>query len=99
MFDPTATDADGDAAPVLPTPTDLAKDPKTGLLNIPTRSSDTKAQAAFNQNNYHFDFTTPTLVKGKGHVINHGIQENSIVVEFETDGKKPLFLQICLKNR
>ncbi len=57
-----------------------------------------QAQAIFNQNKHHFDFTTPSMIKGKGHVINHGAHINSIVVEFETSEKKQIFLQVCLKN-
>ncbi|MFH0921597.1 MAG: chemotaxis protein CheX [Fibrobacterota bacterium] len=56
------------------------------------------AQAAFNQNKYHFDFTTPTMIKGKGHQIDHGIKANSIVVQFVTDTGKEFFLQVCLKH-
>ncbi|OGJ86504.1 MAG: hypothetical protein A2268_02325 [Candidatus Raymondbacteria bacterium RifOxyA12_full_50_37] len=57
-----------------------------------------QAQALFNQNQHHFDFTTPTMVRGKGHTINHGLHENSIVVKFETPDHKELFLQVCLKT-
>lgn len=57
-----------------------------------------QAQSAFNQDKYHFDFTTPTMVKGKGHTIDHGIKANSIIVRFETDEKKDLYLQVCLKQ-
>jgi chemotaxis protein CheX len=57
-----------------------------------------QAQSMFNQNQYHFDFTTPTMIKGKGHQIYHGQLANSIVVRFETDLKKDIYLQVCLKN-
>ena len=56
------------------------------------------AQAAFNQNKYHFDFTTPTMIKGRGHQIDHGIKANSIVVHFTTDSGKEFYLQVCLKH-
>ncbi|OGS35698.1 MAG: hypothetical protein A2293_07425 [Elusimicrobia bacterium RIFOXYB2_FULL_49_7] len=56
------------------------------------------AQAAFNQNSYHFDFTTPTMIKGKGHSIYHGFNDSSIVVRFETPEKQELYLQVCLKQ-
>jgi hypothetical protein len=42
VFDPSA------AVPQLPTPTDLAKDPTTGLLNIPTAPTASAAEKAFN---------------------------------------------------
>jgi chemotaxis protein CheX len=57
-----------------------------------------QAQSMFNQNKYHFDFTTPTMIKGKGHSINHGVTANSIVVRFETREGKEIFLQVCLKH-
>jgi len=42
VFDPSAT------IPKLPTPTDLAKDPATGLLSIPTLPTASEAEKAFN---------------------------------------------------
>lgn len=56
-----------------------------------------QSQAMFNQNQYHFDFTTPTMIKGKGHQIYHGQMSQSIVVKFSTDFGKDIFLQVCLK--
>ncbi|MBL8027191.1 MAG: chemotaxis protein CheX [Fibrobacteres bacterium] len=64
------------------------------LINIISGQS----QSMFNQNQYHFDFTTPTMIKGKGHSIYHGAMANSIVVRFETQEKSEIYLQICLKN-
>jgi chemotaxis protein CheX len=64
------------------------------LINIISGQS----QSMFNQNQYHFDFTTPTMIKGKGHSIYHGAMANSIVVRFETQEKSDIFLQVCLKN-
>ena len=57
-----------------------------------------QAQAMFNQNQYHFDFTTPTMIKGKGHSIYHGAMASSIVVNFQTPEGRDIFLQVCLKN-
>ncbi len=64
------------------------------LINIISGQS----QAMFNQNSYHFDFTTPTMIKGKGHQIYHGQMSQSIVVCFDTDFHKEIFLQVCLKS-
>jgi len=43
VFDPAAS------PPAVPTPTDLVKDPATGLLKIPTPAGASRAQAAFDQ--------------------------------------------------
>lgn len=43
IFDPSAS------PPAVPSPTDLARDPVTGLLKVPTASDASEAQAAFNQ--------------------------------------------------
>jgi chemotaxis protein CheX len=64
------------------------------LLNIISG----QAQAMFDKEQYHFDFTTPTLIKGKGHEIYHGQMANSILVRFMTDYNKEIYLQICLKD-
>lgn len=57
-----------------------------------------QAQALFNQNQLHFDFTTPTMIRGKDHQIYHGQMASTIVVRFETPEKRDIFLQVCLKH-
>jgi len=55
-----------------------------------------KAQAIFDQNEYEFEFTTPSLIRGKDHSVRQAMNDRSIVVEFETDSGDKVFLQICL---
>src|SRR5262245_54519137 len=64
QFDP------GAAIPVVPTPNDLAKDPETGKIKVPSNESTPAAQKEFNDDylagldGFPFESTAEVLVNG-----------------------------------
>jgi len=54
-------------------------------------------KAQLDQKGYSFQMAIPTVITGKGHVLNHLTDQPVILIPFETE-TGPFFVEICLRE-